>query len=49
MYKFEIVNLDLEPHLVSPPSTNKGGHHATPLIGSKNPFLGFYWSREGIG
>ena len=30
MYKFEIVNLDLEPHLVSPPSSDKVGHRATP-------------------
>ena len=28
---FEIINLDLKPHLVSPLSLGKGGHHATPL------------------
>ena len=29
---FEIINLDLELHLVSPLSLDKGGHRATPLI-----------------
>ena len=49
MYNFEIVNLELEPHLVSPPSLGKGGHRATPPIGSKNPFSGLCWIQEGIG
>ena len=32
MGNFEIVNLDLEPYLVSPFSSDRGDHHATPLI-----------------
>ena len=29
---FEIINLDLEPHLVTPLLSNKGGHRVTPMI-----------------
>ena len=28
---FQVINLDLKPHLVAPPSSGKGGHRPTPL------------------
>ena len=46
---FNIINLDLEPHLVSPLSSDRGGQRVTPLIGLKSPFFGSYWNRGGIG
>ena len=43
----EIFNLDLRPHLVSPLSSGRGGHRATPLTQSKSPYLGPCWSWGG--
>ena len=46
---FEITNLNLEPHLISPLSSETGGNCATPLKDQKAPFFrpllesGRYW------
>ena len=38
--QIQIFNLDLRPHLVSPLSSGRGGHRATPLTRSRSPCLG---------
>ena len=46
---FEITNLNLEPHLISPLSSETGGNCATPLKDQKAHFSGLCWNQEGIG
>jgi len=45
---FEVIELDLKPHLAALLSSGKGGHRATPLKRSGNPCSCLCWNQEGM-
>ena len=46
---FEIINLDLKPHLVSLLLLGRGDHRATPLKRLRSLCLDLCWNQGGIG
>ena len=42
---FEMINLDLKPHLVSLLLLGRGGHRATPLKRLRSLCLDIYWNQ----